>query len=142
MLNFLPAENKRRKKKKDCPSPLEEMTQSEQELLPDLKRAVSSYTLDEPTACWDEPRFVFLAHIFLELNLFPSKATRSFLDPVSIFTLALICEWKTEISWFYFIYLFININSMHLERTRKSIHTSNLKAWSTGKSYFKIFPEV
>lgn len=54
MLNFLPAENKRREKKKkekDYPSPLEEMTQSEQELLPDLKRTASPYTIDKPTSC-------------------------------------------------------------------------------------------
>lgn len=50
MLNFPPAENKR-KKKSDYPSPLEEMTQNEQELLVDLKRRVSPYTIDKPTSC-------------------------------------------------------------------------------------------
>lgn len=94
MLHFLSTENKA--EKKDCSSPLEEMTQSKQELLPDSEKTVFPCTVDEPTLCWDEPRFVFLAHIFLELNLFSYKATGSFLDPVSIFISTLVSLWTKD----------------------------------------------
>lgn len=78
------------------------MTQSKQELLPDSEKTFFPRTVDEPTLCWNEPRFVFLAHIFLELNLFPYKATRSFLDPFSILIFTLVCEQKTERTFFFF----------------------------------------
>lgn len=49
MLHFLSTENKA--EKKDCSSPLEEMTQSKQELLPDSEKTVFPCTVDEPTLC-------------------------------------------------------------------------------------------
>jgi len=98
MLHFLSTENKG-EKKKDSSSPLEEMTQSKQELLPDSEKTAFPRTTEEPTLCWDEPRFVFLAHNLLELNLFHYKANRSFLDPVRIFIFTLVTlrtkDWKT-----------------------------------------------
>lgn len=48
MLHFLSTENKSGKKKKTS-SPLEEMTQSKQELLPDLEKTAFPCTVNEPT---------------------------------------------------------------------------------------------